>query len=77
MRSKFSKRSTVTVRSVNAKLREVTKMNWNRIEVPRVLYSIYTSTIRCICMSDQELAISLAYLIREGCRILRVTRGHV
>ena len=52
-------------------------MNWNRIEVPHVLYSIYTSTIRCICMSDHELSVSLAYLIREGCHILRVTRGSV
>lgn len=50
-------------------------MNWQRLEIPYVLYAIYTSTIRCICMNDRELAVSVEYLLREGCRILRVTRG--
>ena len=52
-------------------------MNLMKVEVPYVLYAIYTTTIRCICMSERELGVSLAYLIREGCRILRVTRGSV
>ena len=52
-------------------------MNLALLEVTHVLYTIYTRTIRCICMSDHELSVSLAYLIREGCKILRVTRGGI